>query len=105
MKRRDFITKSSLAFSAVLFPSWRGYSAESQVPTELLAITGDGDNLILKKTDITNLRDSLKGTLLLQDDNGYNVARLVRNRIIDKKPALIVQCVDETDIQKYFCIL
>ncbi len=100
MKRRDFITKSSLAFSAVLFPSWRGYSAESQVPTELLAITGDGDNLILKKTDITNLRDSLKGTLLLQDDNGYNVARLVRNRIIDKKPALIVQCVDETDIQK-----
>ena len=100
MKRRDFITKSSMAVSAVLFPSWRGYSAESQIPSELLAITGDGENLILKKTDITNLRNSLKGTLLLQDDNGYDVARLVRNRIIDKNPALIAQCVDETDIQK-----
>ena len=100
MKRRDFITKSSMAVSAVLFPSWRGYSAESQIPSELLAITGDGENLTLKKTDITNLRNSLKGTLLLQDDNGYDVARLVRNRIIDKNPALIAQCVDETDIQK-----
>ena len=100
MKRRDFITNSSMAVSAMLFPSWRGYSAENLIPSELLAITGDGDNLILKKTDITNLRNSLKGTLLLQDDNGYDVARLVRNRIIDKKPALIAQCVDETDIQK-----
>ena len=100
MKRRDFITNSSMAVSAMLFPSWRGYSAENLIPSELLAITGDGDNLILKKADITNLRNSLKGTLLLQDDNGYDVARLVRNRIIDKKPALIAQCVDETDIQK-----
>ena len=89
-----------MAISAVLFPSWRGYSAESQIPSELLAITGDGENLTLKKTDITNLRNSLKGTLLLQDDNGYDVARLVRNRIIDRNPALIAQCVDETDIQK-----
>ncbi len=100
MKRRDFITNSGMAISAVLFPSWRGYSAESQIPSEILAITGDGESFTLKKVDITNLRNSLKGTLLLQDDSGYDVARLVRNRIIDKKPALIAQCVDETDIQK-----
>ena len=89
-----------MAVSAMLFPSWKGYSAESQIPSELLAVTGDGDNFILKKADITNLRKNLKGTLLLQDDNGYDVARLVRNRIIDRNPALIAQCVDETDIQK-----
>ena len=81
MKRRDFITNSGMAISAVLFPSWRGYSAESQIPSELLAITGDGESFTLKKVDITNLRNSLKGTLLLQDDSGYDVARLVRNRI------------------------
>jgi len=89
-----------MAISAVLFPSWKGFSAESPIPSELLAITGDSKSFTLKKVDITNLRKSLKGTLLLKDDNGYDVARLVRNRIIDKKPALIVQCVDEADIQK-----
>ncbi|MBT4210687.1 MAG: FAD-dependent oxidoreductase, partial [Porticoccaceae bacterium] len=100
MKRRDFITNSSMAISAMLFPSWKGYSAESGIPSDLLAITGDGENVTLKKGDITNLRESLKGTLLLKDDNGYDVARLVRNRVIDRNPALIAQCVDETDIQK-----
>ncbi|MBT7567158.1 MAG: hypothetical protein HN620_10230, partial [Porticoccaceae bacterium] len=96
MKRRDFITNSSMAISAMLFPSWKGYSAESEIPSDLLAITGDGENVTLKKVDITNLRESLKGTLLLKDDNGYDVARLVRNRVIDRNPALIAQCVDET---------
>ncbi|MDE0876656.1 MAG: FAD-binding protein, partial [Porticoccaceae bacterium] len=100
MKRRDFITNSSMAISAMFFPSWKGYSAESEIPTDLLAITGDGENFTLKKADIANLRKSLKGTLLLKDDNGYDVARLVRNRVIDRNPALIAQCVDETDIQK-----
>ena len=65
-----------------------------------MAIKGNGENLTLKRTDIANLRKSLKGKLLLKDEYGYEVARLVRNRIIDKKPAIIAQCVDESDIQK-----
>ena len=100
MKRRDFITSSSLALTLPLFPAWEGYSADSIIPSELLAITGEGKNIMIKKTDIADLKKSLKGTLLLPDDNGYNIARLVRNSIIDKKPALIAQCIDETDIQK-----
>ncbi len=100
MKRRDFITNSSLAVTALAFPAWQGYSANSAIPSELLAITGDGRNIALKKTDIADFRKSLKGRVLLHDDNGYEIARLVRNSIIDKKPALIAQCVDETDIQK-----
>ena len=97
MKRRDFITSSSLALTLPLFPAWEGYSADSIIPSELLAITGEGKNIMIKKTDIADLKKSLKGTLLLPDDNGYNIARLVRNSIIDKKPALIAQCIDETD--------
>ena len=100
MKRRDFITSSSLALTLPLFPAWEGYSADSIIPSELLAITGEGKNIMIKKTDIADFKKSLKGTLLLPDDNGYNIARLVRNSIIDKKPALIAQCIDETDIQK-----
>ena len=100
MKRRDFITSSSLALTLPLFPAWEGYSADSIIPSELLAITGEGKNIMIKKTDIADLKKSLKGTLLLPDDNGYSIARLVRNSIIDKKPALIAQCIDETDIQK-----
>ena len=100
MKRRDFIANSSMAVSAILFPSWRGFSAENLIPTEILAIKGNGENFSLRKIDIANFRRDLKGKLLLKDDVGYNIARLVRNRIIDKKPALIAQCVDEADIQK-----
>jgi hypothetical protein len=100
MKRRDFIANSSMTVSAILFPSWRGFSAENLIPTEILAIKGDGENFSLRKIDIANFRRDLKGKLLLKDDVGYNIARLVRNRIIDKKPALIAQCVDEVDIQK-----
>ena len=100
MKRRDFITSSTIAASTILFPSWKGFTASSLIPSELLAIKGNGENFTLKRTDIANLRKSLKGKLLLKDDYGYEVARLVRNRIIDKKPAIIAQCVDESDIQK-----
>ena len=100
MKSRDFITSSSLALTLPLFPAWEGYSADSIIPSELLAITGEGKNIMIKKTDIADFKKSLKGTLLLPDDNGYSIARLVRNSIIDKKQALIAQCIDETDIQK-----
>ena len=34
MKRRDFITSSSLALTLPLFPAWEGYSADSIIPSE-----------------------------------------------------------------------
>ena len=101
MKRRDFLTGSSAVLSsAALFPSWNGYSADSNIPLEIQAVTGNREEFSISRSSISELKQSLKGRVLLKSDSEYHVARLVRNRIIDKKPALIVQCVDESDIQK-----
>ena len=101
MKRRDFLTGSSAVLSsAALFPSWNGYSADSKIPLEIQAVTGNREEFSIPRSAILELKQSLKGRVLLKSDSEYHVARLVRNRIIDKKPALIVQCVDESDIQK-----
>ena len=100
MKRRDFLAGSSVAISAALFPSWNGFSADANIPFEIPAVTGNKEEITITRSSIVDLKQSLKGRVLLSNDSEYHVARLVRNRIIDKKPALIVQCVDESDIQK-----
>ena len=100
MKRRDFLAGSSVALSAALFPSWKGYSADSNIPLEIQAVTGNKKEFLINRNSIIDLKQSIKGRILLPSDDEYHVIRLVRNRSIDKKPAFIVQCVDETDIQK-----
>ena len=100
MKRRDFLAGSTVAISAALFPSWKGFSAETNIPLAIPAVTGKKEEITIIRSSIVDLKQSLKGRVLLSSDSEYHVARLVRNRIIDKKPALIVQCVDEADIQK-----
>ena len=100
MKRRDFLAGSTVAISAALFPSWKGFSAETNIPLEIPAVTGNKEEITIIRSSIVDLKQSLKGRVLLSSDSEYHVARLVRNRIIDKKPALIIQCVDEADIQK-----
>lgn len=100
MKRRDFLAGSTVAISAALFPSWKGFSAETNIPLAIPAVTGNKEEITIVRSSIVDLKQSLKGRVLLSSDSEYHVARLVRNRIIDKKPALIIQCVDEADIQK-----
>jgi FAD/FMN-containing dehydrogenase len=41
---------------------------------------------------------SLRGTLILPGDETYEAARKVYNGMINKRPALIVQCVDVADV-------
>jgi hypothetical protein len=44
------------------------------------------------------LRGAVRGTVVTPDDPGYDAARVVYNAMIDKRPALIVQCVDVADV-------
>ena len=47
---------------------------------------------------ITALAESLRGTLLRPDDEGYDEARTVWNGMIDEHPALIAQCAGVADV-------
>ncbi|MBS1662356.1 MAG: FAD-binding oxidoreductase [Bacteroidetes bacterium] len=48
---------------------------------------------------IEALAKSIKGKLIKPGDNNYDEARSLYNAMIDKRPALIVQCADTTDVQ------
>ena len=47
---------------------------------------------------ITEFRGQFRGTVIAPGDAGYEQARQVYNRMIDRKPALIAQCADVADV-------
>ncbi|CAN5630745.1 FAD-binding oxidoreductase [soil metagenome] len=48
---------------------------------------------------INSFKNSLHGKLVLPNDADYNTVRKVYNGMIDKHPAMIVECADVTDVQ------
>jgi FAD/FMN-containing dehydrogenase len=44
------------------------------------------------------LRGSLRGSVFTPDDESYNAARAVYNGMIDRRPAVVAQCVDAGDV-------
>jgi FAD/FMN-containing dehydrogenase len=52
----------------------------------------------LDDSSIQQLRERLRGDLLRPGDPGYDAARAVYNGMIDRRPALIVQCLNVADV-------
>lgn len=46
----------------------------------------------------TSLVEGFSGRLLTPDDAGYDLARKIHNGLIDKRPALIAQCLNTADV-------
>lgn len=59
--------------------------------------TNDEENL-LGETAIKDFRDSLRGSLLLPGENGYDESRKIHNGMIDNKPGMIVRCASVADV-------
>ncbi|MDB5134709.1 MAG: FAD-binding oxidoreductase [Mucilaginibacter sp.] len=53
---------------------------------------------MLSEQLLTLFKTSLRGQLILPEDACYNDARKVYNGMVDKKPAIIVQCADVADV-------
>ncbi len=103
MNRRRFVQASLATAVAVSVPLSRIYSAvfsaSMNVDADINAITGAGAEVTLKKTAVQELADSLRGNLLLPGHEAYEGARRVLNASIDKRPALIVQCMGSADVK------
>ena len=50
------------------------------------------------KAAADELRNRLRGKVIGPDDPSYDAARMVYNRMIDRRPRLIVQCADVADV-------
>lgn len=53
---------------------------------------------VLGRATIEELRQSLMGTVITPDDEGYDAVRVVWNAMIDRRPALIVRCAGVQDV-------
>ena len=52
----------------------------------------------LSGSEIEDLRGGLQGRVLLEGTVGYDECRAVWNRMVDRRPALIVKCVGASDV-------
>ena len=63
--------------------------------SEPIDSTGAGEGL-------TELRRSLGGAVLVPADAGFDAARRSFNTLVDRRPAVIVRCLDAGDVAKAF---
>ncbi len=103
MKRRTFLAGAGAA-ATLAWPASRSLAgalhALTQVSTDVRALSGSGKETTLSKAAVEELRDALRGRLLLPGSEGYDDARRVLNASIDKHPALIAQCMGAADVRE-----
>src|SRR5262245_6059747 len=102
MKRRSFL-QSTTALAAGLALGARTKLVLAQDSTQqtfsaIDAIRGDGGHVTLPGASVKELRDALRGRLLVAQSVGYEEARRTRNLGINKYPALIVQATGAADV-------
>ena len=98
MKRRAFCASAVATLGVAALPFDRGFAAVASVTADVQAITGDGKPVTLSRSDVEDLRASLRGQLLLPDTAGYEDARKIFNGMFDKRPALIARCAGAADV-------
>jgi hypothetical protein len=102
MKRRLFLQSSVAAAVAATIPGSQAMAqalaAMEEAAGNINAVTGSGAEVTLEQAAVQELRDSLRGRLLLPGAEGYDSARAVLNPTINKFPALIVQPAGAADI-------
>ena len=101
MKRRHFIYNSFAASLGAGLSSnvLAALEAMGQVNGDILAVTGQGAGISLLTSELSELKESLQGRLLLSGNEGYDQARRVLNASIDRHPALIVQPSGAADVR------
>jgi hypothetical protein len=98
MNRRYFL-KSSLAGAVAACLPYGHLLSATRISSAVAAVTGSGSAITLEPGALQELKDSLRGALLLAGEPGYDQARRVLNESIDRHPALVVQPSGVADIR------
>lgn len=103
MDRRTFLQTSVAAGVLAAIPGRHASAALFKLLTEITddvqAVTLVGSAVTLEKASIAELAGSIRGSVLLPGNEGYDKARRVLNASIDKYPALIVQPSGLSDVR------
>lgn len=102
VNRRHFV-KSSLAAAVALsfhqkLALAQAADAKSGVAADIEAITGQGEETLLRRSAVQELSDSIRGNVLLPGGKAYDDARLLLNAAFDQHPALVVQPYSSADV-------
>jgi len=65
---------------------------------DLQVATLVGRDTVIEESKVEEFGSSLRGELLLPEDDGYDDARTIWNGMIDKRPALIARCAGVSDV-------
>ncbi len=102
MKRRRFVQTGLAAAVSAALPA-RLFAADARrrvsLPSELQSVALNGGETTLTKAMLKELRESLRGELLLEGSDGYDTSRKIWNGLWDKHPALIARCAGPADVR------
>jgi len=100
MDRRQFLHSSIAgAFALARADHFAWAAPATPIAADIEAITGSGARTVLDKSSLQNLRDSLRGALFLPGEPGYDEARRVLDRSLDRHPAVVVQPSGVADVR------
>ena len=66
--------------------------------TDLTVRTLEASTKMISLDTVAGLRNTLRGTVALPGEDGYDAARTIWNAMIDRRPALVARCLDAADV-------
>jgi FAD/FMN-containing dehydrogenase len=99
LSRRRFLASSSAAVATGLhLENLLAAGTKFRISADVIAVSLDGDEVILPKAVVREFAEVQRGTVMLQGAAGYEESRKIWNGMIDRKPALIAQCSGAADV-------
>ena len=99
MKRRTFCRSALAAAVTASMPMDRLFAQAAKIVDDVPVMTRTGGESIVEKAAIKELRDSMRGQVLLPGNVGYDDARRIWNGMFDRRPAMIARCFVPADVR------
>src|SRR5215467_14140320 len=66
--------------------------------TDLTIRTLEASTTTIPQGTVAALRGKLRGTVALPGEDGYDAARTIWNAMVDRRPGLVIRCLDTFDV-------